>query len=274
MRRPVDGKNTTRSDAAQDRAGPVGTRPGHRPGDHRGTERIRAGRPQHGANAPATARGQGGGRSQGGGSDLRIFREARGGQGQAHRHARPARACLRGERREPGRPPAEDRTAVDGGAGRAPAVDRRAEQGLNSRQGKARQERGAIVSHGVATLTSALAWSGLTWAIQSSALLALGLLAGRLLRRTGPAVQSGVYRPTLVAVLVCPFASTLLASMGYEGPDLRLPGPAAGRTRTADATAVASVAVSADPGRESTGDREAAIVAERPEPVTRPVGVA
>src|SRR3954453_21463195 len=120
-----------------------------------------------------------------------------------------------------------------------------------ARQGKARQEGDAIVSHGVATLTSALAWFGLTWAIQSSALLALGLLAGRLLGRTGPAVQSGVYRTTLVAVLVCPLASTFLASMGYEGPDLRLPGPSSGGTRAADATTVASVAVSADPGSES-----------------------
>src|SRR4051812_48177442 len=121
---------------------------------------------------------------------------------------------------------------------------------------------------------SALAWFGLTWAIQSSALLALGLLAGRVLRRTGPAVQSGVYRTTLVAVLVCPFASTLLASMGYEGPDLRLPGPSAGWTRTADATAVASVAASPVRGREPRGGGGAAVGGEGPEPVTRPGGLA
>src|SRR3954470_7405752 len=103
------------------------------------------------------------------------------------------------------------------------------------------------MAHGLAAVLTSLAGLGLTWLLQSSALLALGLLAGRLLRRTGPAVQSGVYRTTLVAVLVCPLASTFLASMGYEGPDLRLTGPSAGGTRAADGTAVASVAASADP---------------------------
>ena len=66
---------------------------------------------------------------------------------------------------------------------------------------------------------------GLTWLVQSSVLLALGLLAGRLLRRSGPAVQSGVYRTTLVAVLVCPFASAALSAAGFDGLSLRLPSP-------------------------------------------------
>jgi beta-lactamase regulating signal transducer with metallopeptidase domain len=64
---------------------------------------------------------------------------------------------------------------------------------------------------------------GLTWLCQSSALLALGLVAGRLLRRQGPAVQSAAYRTTLLAVLVCPIASTLLARAGFDGITLRLP---------------------------------------------------
>ena len=64
---------------------------------------------------------------------------------------------------------------------------------------------------------------GLTWLCQSSALLALGLLAGRMLRRSGPAVQSAVYRTALGAVLVCPVASILLARAGFDGVVLRLP---------------------------------------------------
>jgi len=68
---------------------------------------------------------------------------------------------------------------------------------------------------------------GLTWLCQSSALLAFGLLAGRLLRRSGPAVQSATFRTTLAAVLVCPVASTLLAKAGFDGVTLRLPVAAA-----------------------------------------------
>ena len=36
----------------------------------------------------------------------------------------------------------------------------------------------------------------LTWLIQSTVLLAAGLLAGHLLRKRGPAVQSALYRTT------------------------------------------------------------------------------
>jgi len=64
----------------------------------------------------------------------------------------------------------------------------------------------------------------LTWLIQSTVLLALGLLAGRLLKRTGPAVQSAWYRTTLVAVLLCPCASMLLAAIGFTGLMVHLPG--------------------------------------------------
>ena len=64
----------------------------------------------------------------------------------------------------------------------------------------------------------------LTWLIQSTVLLALGLLAGRLLKRTGPAVQSAWYRTTLAAVLLCPCASMLLAAMGFTGLMVHLPG--------------------------------------------------
>ncbi|WP_165226824.1 M56 family metallopeptidase [Aquisphaera insulae] len=82
------------------------------------------------------------------------------------------------------------------------------------------------MSRSVFTLMTALAGPALTWLLQSTVLLAVGLAAGRLLRRCGPAVQSAVYRTTLAAVLVCPLASALLAAAGYEGLTIRLSQPA------------------------------------------------
>ena len=76
---------------------------------------------------------------------------------------------------------------------------------------------------GLAALARELSGFGLTWMVQSSVLLTLGIVAGRLLRRSGPAVQSGVYRTTLAAVLVCPFASAALGIAGFDGFSLRLP---------------------------------------------------
>lgn len=84
------------------------------------------------------------------------------------------------------------------------------------------------MGHGLATLTTTLAAFGLAWLAQSTALLAFGLLVGRLLARSGPAVQSGIYRTTLAAVLVCPFAAALLSGTGYEGLTFRLPTSKAG----------------------------------------------
>ena len=63
----------------------------------------------------------------------------------------------------------------------------------------------------------------LTWLVQSTALLAIGLLFGRSSRRWGPAVQSALYRTTLGAVLLCPIASIALTAMGFSGVVLRLP---------------------------------------------------
>ena len=75
----------------------------------------------------------------------------------------------------------------------------------------------------VQTLSRELSGFGLTWLVQSSVLLTLGLLAGWLFRRSGPAMQSCVYRTTLAAVLVCPFASAALGIAGFDGFSLRLP---------------------------------------------------
>jgi beta-lactamase regulating signal transducer with metallopeptidase domain len=81
------------------------------------------------------------------------------------------------------------------------------------------------MGNGLAAIMRDVSGFGLTWLVQSSILLAFGLLAGRLLRRTGPAVQSGVYRTTLAAVLICPFASAALSAAGFDGLALRLPSP-------------------------------------------------
>jgi beta-lactamase regulating signal transducer with metallopeptidase domain len=67
----------------------------------------------------------------------------------------------------------------------------------------------------------------LTWLIQSSALLAAGLLAGRLLKWRGPAVQSVLYRTTLVAVFVCPIASMTIAALGFPCLVIRVPSAVA-----------------------------------------------
>ncbi|MHB1558389.1 MAG: M56 family metallopeptidase [Isosphaeraceae bacterium] len=82
----------------------------------------------------------------------------------------------------------------------------------------------------------------LTWLVQSSVLLAIGLILGRASRRWGPAVQSAVYRTTLVAVLLCPIASFAMAAMGFGGLMLRLPELAATEgTPPAAAGRVASI---------------------------------
>jgi len=66
----------------------------------------------------------------------------------------------------------------------------------------------------------------LNWLLQSALLIALGLLAGRMLCRRGAAVRSVIYRATLAAVLLCPGASWLLLRAGLDGLTLTLPAPA------------------------------------------------
>src|SRR5690349_20350856 len=84
----------------------------------------------------------------------------------------------------------------------------------------------------------------LNWLIQSTVLLAVGLVAGRLLRPAGAAVQSAAYRATLAAVLACPVASAALLGAGVDG--VRLRPPAAGSPIIAPASA--SPAVGSSPG--------------------------
>ena len=104
-----------------------------------------------------------------------------------------------------------------------------------------------------ATLMTSLAGLGLTWLVQSTVLLAVGLLAGRLLKRAGAAIQSGVYRTTLTAVLVCPFASAILTAAGYDGLIFRLPSQTMGEVATADHQSVAPLAVDQRDGDERPG---------------------
>src|SRR5882757_854446 len=61
------------------------------------------------------------------------------------------------------------------------------------------------------------------WLIQSTLLIAGGLTVGYLLRRRGSAVQSAVYRTTLVAALVCPLATWGLSLFGVSGWSLQMP---------------------------------------------------
>ncbi len=76
----------------------------------------------------------------------------------------------------------------------------------------------------------------LNWVLQSTLLIALGLLGGRLLQQRGSAVQSAVYRTTLAAVLLCPIASMALWLAGVSGWSVALPEPWTLAVATVEAT--------------------------------------
>jgi beta-lactamase regulating signal transducer with metallopeptidase domain/protocatechuate 3,4-dioxygenase beta subunit len=121
----------------------------------------------------------------------------------------------------------------------------------------------AIMTGSLATLDFLL-----TWLIQSTVLLALGLAAGRALRRWGPAVQSALYRTTLAAVLLCPVASLAMAALGFDGLLIRLPGT------TGDDPAGALIT---DQGRERLrpgGGPEDDAIPVLPEPASIPMSPA
>ncbi len=123
------------------------------------------------------------------------------------------------------------------------------------------------MGNGAATFTTALATTGLTWLVQSTILLAAGLMAGRLLKRAGAAVQSGVYRTTLAAVLVCPFASAALTAAGYDGFTFRLPNPATGEAVTAEHQTTAPLNSTSATATRFADALTAAV--EHPEPLPR-----
>ena len=63
----------------------------------------------------------------------------------------------------------------------------------------------------------------LHWVIQSSLLILVGLVAARLLRKRGAAFQSAIYRTTLMAACVCPFATWGLSQTEFSGWAFRFP---------------------------------------------------
>jgi hypothetical protein len=111
-----------------------------------------------------------------------------------------------------------------------------------------------------ATLTMAAGF-GLTWMVQSSSLLVLGLLGGRIVRRSGPAVQSGIYRATLAAVLACPIVSALLGAAGVNGLSFGV--------SAADSV---SIVPSARPQFSTAGDLGTLSLARSAAPVAPPSG--
>ena len=72
-------------------------------------------------------------------------------------------------------------------------------------------------------LAAWLAQNALNLFVQSTVIIVVGLVAAWLLRKKGSAVQSAVYRATLVCVLVCPLASMLVVNLGFQGWTIRLP---------------------------------------------------
>jgi beta-lactamase regulating signal transducer with metallopeptidase domain/uncharacterized GH25 family protein len=61
------------------------------------------------------------------------------------------------------------------------------------------------------------------WLLQSTLVIAAGLACAGLVRRRGSALQSAIYRTTLVAALVCPLATSLLALSGVSGWSIEMP---------------------------------------------------
>ncbi|WP_146446526.1 M56 family metallopeptidase [Botrimarina colliarenosi] len=61
------------------------------------------------------------------------------------------------------------------------------------------------------------------WLLQSTLLITAGLALGHALRKRGSAVQSAVYRTTLIAVIACPLATWMLSLAGVRGWSVELP---------------------------------------------------
>ncbi len=78
----------------------------------------------------------------------------------------------------------------------------------------------SITNLSAATTASEFA---LNWLVQSTLLIATGLLLAHWLRPKGSATQSLIYRTTLAAVLICPLATFTLDQLGVTGWSIRLP---------------------------------------------------
>ncbi len=68
-----------------------------------------------------------------------------------------------------------------------------------------------------------LAQNALNLLIQSTVLISIGLTAAFLLRRHGSAVQSAIYRATLVCILACPIAGLVISQVGLPAWTIQLP---------------------------------------------------
>ena len=77
---------------------------------------------------------------------------------------------------------------------------------------------------GMLEVAAAATSLALLWLVHSTFVIAAGLLAGRLLRGRGPALQSAMYRTALVGTLACPAVAALWAHAGLSFSALRLPG--------------------------------------------------
>ncbi|TWT90290.1 Regulatory protein BlaR1 [Pseudobythopirellula maris] len=75
---------------------------------------------------------------------------------------------------------------------------------------------------GIDVLVSVIGFAA-NWMLQSTLLVSIGLLVGALLRKSGSAAQSLVYRTTLAAALVCPVATFALSQAGYSGWAIGMP---------------------------------------------------
>ena len=94
----------------------------------------------------------------------------------------------------------------------------------------------------IMTTAAAVAEFATNWLIQSTLLIALGLLLAKLVRRQGSAAQSLIYRTTLVAVLICPLATWGLDQAGVSGWSVTIkPGYSYDRTPIAQANVGQSI---------------------------------
>ena len=95
---------------------------------------------------------------------------------------------------------------------------------------------------------------GANWLVQSSLLLLVGLFIARLLRSRGPAVQSVVYRTTLVAAILCPLTSWTLSLTGIAGWSINLPA-AWSMSEPRESTTIAGKCVALREDVEAPSDR-------------------
>ena len=77
-------------------------------------------------------------------------------------------------------------------------------------------------SEKVLEFSNAVVSVGANLLVQSTLLIAAGLVIAWLCRQKGAAVQSLILRATLAAVLVCPLASYLVGRAGLEGKSFKL----------------------------------------------------